>query len=233
MSRRFLVLMMVPVAVLVAVQPASAEVSEPQEYVEVVVRPDLAYGNRSLVTERVVTAAGEVRNRRSFVQEHSPVKAFGEGLQPCAHHGTRAGFAAEKRVDLAYRTKNDFAEFQFYPFRAAQARVDDASNKATQQWLICGTGGGDANNGSRTMMVGPGVAFPNAQKTYKIGQQWRTGQTPANYSIGLGFEVARDPVSVSVGFSQTPTDTLQGSSRPPYPADVDAVARNGVNAWWE
>ncbi|HVW32945.1 MAG TPA: hypothetical protein VHL53_10435, partial [Acidimicrobiia bacterium] len=84
------------------------------------------------------------------------------------------------------------------------------------------------------MMSGPGVAFRDPGHTYKLGQRWREGKTPADYTLNLGFEVPTDLVTIKAGISQTPTASLKGSPRPPFKAsDLDAFSRNGANGWWE
>ena len=82
-------------------------------------------------------------------------------------------------------------------------------------------------------MTGPGIAFRDGGTTYKLGQIWKEGKTPASYSLNLGFEVPTDAVTIKAGITQTPTASLRGSPRPPWNSDVDAFSRNGANGWWE
>ena len=150
----------------------------------------------------------------------------------CAHEGHRAGFAQHDPEEAESRTRNDFSHFQFFPYSVDDARRgrDGARHK---QWLICATGGADANNGSRTVISGPGMWFRDARHTYKLGHAWKEGRTPASYSINLGFEVPTDYVNVKAGMTQTPTSVLRGSPRPPFDSANDAYARNGAAGWWE
>ena len=103
----------------------------------------------------------------------------------------------------------------------------------TQQWLVCGVGGADTNNGSKLTKAGPGIAFKDADSTWKLGQIWQEGQTPANYTVSLGFQT-EGPVKISGGITQTPHHELKGSPRPPqHDKEMDRLARNGANGWWE
>ena len=103
----------------------------------------------------------------------------------------------------------------------------------SRQWLVCATGGADANNGSRTTVSGPGMAYRDRDSTFKIGQVWKEGRTPANYTLSLGFEVGGPRVKVNGAIQQTPNNSLKGSPRPPFDSDMDAFSRNGVHGWWE
>lgn len=83
------------------------------------------------------------------------------------------------------------------------------------------------------MIAGPGVFYRSASNTFKIGQIWQEGKTPGSFTVSLGFQVARDPVAVRGGITQTPTDSLRGSFKPPVGSEAEQWARNGSNGWWE
>src|SRR5205823_2724983 len=72
----------------------------------------------------------------------------------------------------------------------------------------------------------------DSKTTWRIGQAWKEGSTPANYTVSLGF-ATEGPVKVNGGIQQTPTSSLKGSMRPPYKHPVDAFSRNSVNGWWQ
>lgn len=101
------------------------------------------------------------------------------------------------------------------------------------QFEVCGTGGSDPDGRTRTRRAGIGIAFPDAATTYKIGQAWKEGETPSNYTLDMAFKAAHKGVEIGGGISQTPTNKLLGSISTPFKASADAFARNGVNAWWQ
>lgn len=80
-----------------------------------------------------------------------------------------------------------------------------------------------------------GVAFPDTNRTFKIGQNWKAGKTPSDTTVSLGFELGgkNSPVSINGSIAQNPSDKLKGSIVGPFETGFDAFARNGVNAWWE
>jgi hypothetical protein len=81
--------------------------------------------------------------------------------------------------------------------------------------------------------AGPGIAFRDADTTWKLGHAWREGSTPSNTTISLGFQT-QGPVQIHGGITQTPTHHLKGSPRPPHGDDeMKRLQRNGVNGWWE
>lgn len=69
--------------------------------------------------------------------------------------------------------------------------------------------------------------------TYKIGQAWQTGATPANYTMNMDFKAEYKGVEIGGGISQTPASKLMGSISTPVGSPVDHYARNAVNAWWQ
>jgi len=126
---------------------------------------------------------------------------------------------------------NDLAQALFFPYSQTVSRGGGHSSEV-QRWLICGVGGADTNNGSRVTKAGPGIAYKE-DPTYRIGQKWQEGSTPANYTVSLGFET-EGPIKITGGISQTPQHKLKGSFRPPqHDKEMDRFAFNGANGWWE
>lgn len=216
------------------VSPAFSAEGGGQEYVETELQVQRSpQGVRqTVIVEKVMSAAGKVLRRSRTTTENPRIRTMGTSPFACAHEGHRAGFREHDREDVVHRGKNDFRHFQFFPYSVENARISD-SGAPQKQWLVCGTGGADANNGSRTVISGPGIYFRDPDTTYKRGHAWKEGKTPASYSINLGFEVPTDYVTVKAGITQTPTSALRGSPRPPFDSDNDRFARNGATGWWE
>ena len=225
---------LIPVtATVLTVQPARADDSNEliQDELRVAHAPDGT--PQTIVISRVVNAAGDVIRSTTETLNNPPFRAQQADF-PCVSEGNRPGFRAHGPEHLISQTRNDLAEFTFFPYSADNTRYDPMTRARSKQWLICGTGGGDANNGSRTVMVGPGVAFRDTEAVYKLGQIWKEGKTPASYSLNFGFEVPTDAVTIKAGITQTPTASLRGSPRPPFKhSEIDAYSRNGANGWWE
>lgn len=188
---------------------------------------------QTIVTENTVTATGELLKTTTTVSDNPRFRAAAESPFACAHTGHRSGFTQRDRREAIYKGRNDFAQFFFFPYSVDNARVSSTTGMVQKQWLICSTGGADADNGSRTVISGPGIAFKDGGATYKIGQIWKEGKTPGSYSVSLGFEVPTEAVKISGGITQTPTSALRGSPRPPFKSKIDAFSRNGSNGWWE
>lgn len=205
------------------------------EYVETEVRAERSPDGRpqTLVIEKVVSASGKVLRSTTTVSENARFRAMAKSPFACAHEGHREGFRRHDPKEAIRKGKNDFMHFLFFPYSVDNARRSSTTGQVQRQWLICGAGGADSNNGSRTVMSGPGVYFRDQHRTYKLGHAWREGKTPASYSVNLGFEVPTKLVTVKGGISQNPTSALRGSPRPPFKSEVDAFARNGANGWWE
>jgi hypothetical protein len=220
-------------ATVLTVQPARAD--DPTELIQDELRVAHAPDGtpQTIVISRVVNAAGEVVWTTTETVDNPAIRAQDTMSFPCLSEGNRAGFVAHERREALHKTRNDMAQFLFFPFSADNARRDWRTGEAKKQWLVCGTGGADANNGSRTVMAGPGIAFRDANTTYRLGQTWKEGKTPASYSVNLGFEVPADVVTIKAGITQTPTASLRGSPRPPFKSDLDTFSRNGANGWWE
>ncbi len=221
-------------ATVLTVQPARAD--DPTELIQDELRVSHAPDGtpQTIVTSRVVNAAGDVLRTSTQTLDNPRFRAQGVNTFPCVSEGNRSGFVAHDRREAFHKNRNDLAQFLFFPYSADNTRVSKTTGQLQKQWLICGTGGADANNGSRTVMAGPGIAFRDSGRTYKLGQIWREGKTPASYSLNLGFEVPTEAVTIKAGMTQTPTASLRGSMRPPFKAsEVDAFSRNGANGWWE
>jgi hypothetical protein len=221
-------------ATVLFVQPARAD--DPTELIQDELRVAHAPDGtpQTVVVSRVVNAAGDVLRTTTETIDNARFRAQQVNSFPCLSEGNRPGFAAREPRHAVHQTHNDLAEFTFFPYTADDARRDPNTNLSSKQWLICATGGADANNGSRTVLAGPGVAFRDAGTSYRLGHMWKEGKTPANYSINLGFQVPAGPVTITGGISQTPAASLKGSPRPPFKAsDLDAFSRNGANGWWE
>lgn len=230
--RMILTSMMAAGVALGAAPPARSAPDVIDRFVETEV---VARGDHTEVIERVVDLDGRVLAKTTTTAENPRFRAAGAGGLPfaCAHDGHRAGFEQQPRREAFRQGKNDLLHFQFFSYSMDNARNDEVSGGLTQQWLVCATGGADGNNGSRMVISGPGVAYQDRGATYKIGQVWKEGRTPANYTLSLGFEAGGDRVKVNGGIQQTPTHSLKGSPRPPIDSDADAFSRNGVNGWWE
>jgi hypothetical protein len=221
-------------ATVLTVQPARAD--DPNELIQDELRVSHAPDGtpQTIVISRVVTAAGDVIRTTTETLTNPPFRAQEANTFPCLSEGDRPRFTTHDRREVLMTNRNDKAQFFFFPYSADGVRISKSSGQPQKQWLICATGGADANNGSRTVMTGPGIAYKDAGTTYKLGQIWKEGKTPATYSLNLGFEVPTDIVTIKGSISQTPTASLRGSMRPPFKAsDVDAFSRNGANGWWE
>ncbi len=156
------------------------------------------------------------------------------GNYACLKTGkAKNGFVEFNRTDVFARGKEGVLQYQFFPYMQADARR--FANSPTTQYEVCGTGGADLQEGYRIHQTGMGIAFPDTNRTFKIGQNWQSGKTPSDTTVSLGFELGgkTSPVSVNGSISQNPSDKLKGSIVGPYATDLDAFARNGVNAWWE
>jgi hypothetical protein len=208
---------------------ASTEGDQPGESVES--SATALPGGSTLVTHTVHDATGRaVSTTTETVRNPNFRAASAEGFT-CVSEGDKAGFTPHERREALYQGKNDFAQAFFFPYSLVGART--VRDQRTQQWLVCGVGGADTNNGSKLNKAGPGIAFKDTNTSWKLGQNWREGATPANYTVSLGFET-EGPLKINGGITQTPKDRLKGSPRPPqHDEEMDRLARNGANGWWE
>jgi hypothetical protein len=217
--------------VLLAPTPAtaSADGSQPGETVES--SATALPGGSTRVTHTVLDAAGRVVSTATETLRNPTFRAASAEGFTCVSEGHRAGFIAHERREALYRGKNDFAQALFFPYSLANARRMGLEYK--QQWIVCGVGGADTNNGSKVTKAGPGIAYKDADNSWRLGHVWKEGETPANYTVSLGFQT-EGPIKVSGGITQTPHHKLKGSPRPPHHDKVmDRLARNGANGWWE
>ncbi|MGH8998387.1 MAG: hypothetical protein ACRDY7_03255, partial [Acidimicrobiia bacterium] len=182
----------------------------------------------------VFDAAGRLRSRSAVTTENpGRDRPLGQEIRAgsCHSEGARPGFDPLPIREAIHHGSNDFAHAQFFPYRQRGARY--LGQEFKQQWLVCAFGGADANNGSRVTKAGPGIAYQDPKKTWKLGHAWKEGSTPTNTTISLSFQTA-GPVQVHGGMSQTPTHHLKGSPRPPHGDDkMEAIQRNGAHGWWE
>jgi len=163
--------------------------------------------------------------------------AFHTGISQfsCVQNGTSKSFVAYTPTEIFLNDGKSVQQDQFFLYRKDGARTVGPLNTLATQYEMCATGGAQPT-GHRATQIGLGVAFPDANQNFKIGQDWRTGNTPANYTSTLGFQLGplpKVPLSISGSISQTPSDKLMGSLTGPFHTPGDAFARNAVNAWWQ
>ena len=153
-------------------------------------------------------------------------------LRSCVRSGTRTGFTAFNPITRTLVGNDGVMTYQYHPYRVANARRI-VGGRSTQ-WEVCAKGGGQFG-GARLRQIGTGMALNNtAPDTRRIGYAWETGKTPQDYSLELGFQVEKGPISIGASMTQQPSDKLMGGFRAPmrYP-DLDAHQIDGVNAWWQ
>lgn len=186
---------------------------------------------RMNVVERVVDAAGRVleTTRLTKAVAERPIAPLNAAPFACLSDRDRDGFQRHPHWEVHDRRKNEFIHFVYFPYSQRHAQI--VGRQPTQQWLVCSTGGVDAQNGSRISVSGPVVAYRNEHATYRIGQAWREGKTPADHTVTLGFQVGRGPVQVNGSIQQTPTEKLKGSPLAPF--NDNRYARNQAAGWWE
>jgi hypothetical protein len=186
----------------------------------------------SLVT---VNPAGQVLGQRPFHTSASEFRAASADLPnfPCVYDSDRDGFIAYPPANLSVDDKNEKGGFRFFSYSVDGARRRFGQGR-TVQFLMCGIGGVDAQNGSRLTVSGPGMAYNDSEMPHILGTNWKSGKTPKDYSINLGFQTDGKPVSVSGGISQNPSNSLKGSVLPPYGEHpMENFHENAANAWWE
>lgn len=145
--------------------------------------------------------------------------------------------STERRNLTAYEPRSEYVDFgkgsvqfQYHAYRLGSAR--QVSGGRTTQWEVCSKGGGDLDSG-RLRRVGTGMALAGQSEMRRIGYAWQTGKTPEDYSLALGFQVEKKPVSISASMTQNPSDKLLGSFRSPFDSYMNAFEQNAVNAWWQ
>lgn len=164
------------------------------------------------VEQTVVDAKGRVLSRSSHQKapaERRHLAAMNAAPFACLNDRDREGFQRHNFWEMLDQDGNEFVHFRYFPY--SQRDAQEVEGRPTQQWLVCATGGVDAQDGSRSTVSGPVVAYRNEHATYKIGQIWREGKTPADHTVTLGFQVGKGPVSVNGSIQQNSTEKLKGS----------------------
>ncbi len=183
------------------------------------------------VEETVVDAKGQALSTSTYHKPvaNQPFEAKQAAPFTCLNDRNRDGFQRHEPWEMVDQRRNEFVHFQYFPYSQRGARVQ--GGRPSQQWLVCATGGADAQNGSRISVSGPTVADRDQTQTYKIGQVWREGKTPADHTVTLGFQAGKEPVQVNGSIQQTPTEKLKGSPLAPF--NDNRFGRNQAAGWWE
>lgn len=184
------------------------------------------------VEQTVVDAKGRVLSRSSHQKapaERRHLAAMNAAPFACLNDRDREGFQRHNFWEMLDQDGNEFVHFRYFPY--SQRDAQEVEGRPTQQWLVCATGGVDAQDGSRSTVSGPVVAYRNEHATYKIGQIWREGKTPADHTVTLGFQVGKGPVSVNGSIQQNSTEKLKGSPLALF--HDNRFGRNQAAAWWE
>jgi hypothetical protein len=145
-------------------------------YTQVVYELENSAGPRVVnVEETVVDTTGRVlsrsSSRRLATSDHGAIVPLQAAPFACLNDREREGFRRHDPWELLDRGGNEFVHFQYFPYSQSNAQIREG--QFTQQWLVCATGGVDAQNGSRVTVSGPVLAYKDEQGTYKIGQAWR------------------------------------------------------------
>ncbi len=187
-------------------------------------------GALKAVSNLVDTVTGRVVGKGTM-RMNVASEGYTPGLRSCIKDGKNKRLTTFEHFDRYLEARRGGSvHFQYHPYRIGKARQVEGA--ASTQWEVCSVGGGDLDK-DRLRQVGTGIALDDTANFRRIGQAWQTGSTPENYTLGLGFEVKKDPVSVSASLTQHPVDKLMGSHRGPYSSFLDAYDRNAVNAWWQ
>lgn len=214
MSRRSLLavsLAALTTSVFLAPTPAIASAAGDQPGESIESSATALPGGTTLVSHTVLDAAGRVVSETTKTVSNPAIRAASAGGFTCVSEGHRAGFTAHQRREALHRGSNDFAQALFFPYSLGGARTLETG--LTQQWLVCAVGGADANNGSKLTKAGPGIAFKDADRSWRLGHVWKEGATPANYTVSLGFQT-EGPVKITGGITQTPHHQLKGFPPP-------------------
>jgi hypothetical protein len=149
----------------------------------------------------------------------------------CIKSGNRHGLTAFSPINRTLVGNEGVLSYQYHPYRLENARR--VGPGLSTQWEVCAKGGGQFA-GARLRQVGTGMALNNSADPRRIGYAWQTGKTPKDYSLELGFQVEKGPVSVGASMSQQPVDKLLGGFRAPMRYDgLDSHQLDAVNAWWQ
>jgi hypothetical protein len=160
----------------------------------------------------------------------SPVGEFS-----CVQNATSKDFVAYRPTEIFVEDAHSVQQDQFHLYRKEHARRLRNVEARSTQYEMCATGGAQPKD-ARAVQIGLGMSFPDTAQTFKIGQSWKEGQTPANYTSTLGFQlgpIEKVPLQISASISQNPSDKLMGSITGPFATPDDVFARNAVNAWWQ
>ena len=194
------------------------------------------HGYLNLEGRKISKTLGNVVDRAPFRAKAlvDAIRPLGMPAAACVHDSKRSGFTPyTPPIDYPINDKNEKGSFKYHLYSQDDARRNQY-NAPTVQFLGCGVGGVDGENGSRIRISGPGMAFNDANGSNVIGTRWREGKTPEDYSIELGFEVPVRGVTVKGSIQQHPRNSLKGSVLPPHKQkEMEQLHRNAVNAWWE
>jgi hypothetical protein len=239
--RRLLLVVAAVLGLLAVALPAGAESDLVDRYeqlrstAKLTLTPD---GHSSLgdITGGFVTLdpLGNVVSQRSFVPK--PLDGFtAQGFDgfPCLTDSRSPFLTTYDPTIIPINEKNEKGAFRFFPYSLDNAR--QGPNKDMRvQFLICGVGGIDGQNGSRIDVSGPGMAYNDPDRPALLGSQWREGKTPKDYTITLGFQATGQGGNVNGSITQNPANYLKGSVVPPYGGHpFEKLSVNAVNAWWE
>jgi hypothetical protein len=162
-------------------------------------------------TEVVVNTMGDVVDRLPLqVKSTNAPPDRGMAKMPCVNDTTQDGFMPYlPPVTYSIDERNEKGSFKFHFYSQDNARSNQ-TGQPTVQFLSCAAGGVDAEGGSRITISGPGVAFNDAETPRILGQNWKEGETPEDYSITLGFQSPARAVNVTGSIQQHPSNSLKG-----------------------
>jgi len=194
------------------------------------VHPD---GPLKMVTEVVETATGNLvgTHRSDFAADAG---GGASSLRECVKNGRAKNVTVFPVDNRKVSGRAGVIHFQYHSYMLRDARRGQLREPMTQL-EVCTTGGGDLQDGWRFHKVGTGMAIVDKEQYLKIGQEWKTGKTPEDYTLSLGFKVpvGKSGAEISGGISQNPSDKLMGSIVAPYRHWMNDYAHNAVHAWWQ
>lgn len=183
------------------------------------------------ITNLVDAATGAILGKSALKFSVSDSGGDPLGAYACSLKGSTKDLTAYAPHNRWVSGRAGHIHFQYHPYERVNARK--LGGHDTTQWEVCSTGGGDLGKGWRLFQVGTGMSVDDKTNFHKIGQRWAEEKTPKDLSLGIGFEVAKGPVTITGSLGQTPNDKLTGSMVGPFKSYMDDYAKNGVNAWWE
>ncbi|MGQ0464316.1 MAG: hypothetical protein ACT4QG_03235 [Sporichthyaceae bacterium] len=194
------------------------------------VHPD---GAVKAVTEVVDAATGTLlgTRRSDFAADAS---GGASKLRECVKNGRSKNVTVFPVENRELKGKAGVVHFQYHPYMLRNARTNGEGDSTTQ-FEVCTTGGGDLQDGWRLHKAGTGMTIADKSQFLKIGQEWKTGKTPEDYTLSLGFTVpaGKSGAEISGGIEQNPSDKLMGSIVAPYKHWMNDYSRNAVHAWWQ